>query len=153
MATKNEIADMIFRKAPGKDSSSYKNDLQMFNILTAMDGVRSVRAIAKQDFYELDVLAEKVGQLVDKGFLVPIHGADGESGIGAEALKTLQAELTKLVGPVAGMLLKDSAKKLGNDLAAFPLGRADELLDMVCKFIQDQSKAAQFKARMMSQIK
>lgn len=153
MATTNEIINTTFTKAPGKDFSAFKDDYQMFNILTAMDGVRSVETIAKQDFYDLDVLVAKVNQLVDKGLLIPVGWAGGESAIGAEAIKALQSELATLVGPVADMLLKNSAKKLGHDLEAFPMGKANELLDTVSKFIQDQNKAAEFKKRMIAQIK
>lgn len=153
MATTDEIANMTFKKAPGKDFSAFNNDLQMFNILTAMDGVRSVGTIAKQDLYDLNVLAVKVSQLVEMGLLVPVHGAGGGSNINGEAIKALQSELTKLVGPVAGMLLKDSAKKMGHPLEAFPVGKANELLDVVGRFIQDQSKAVEFKNRMMARIK
>lgn len=153
MATTNEIANMTFKTAPGKDLSAFKNDLQMFNILTAMDGMRSVGTIAKEDFYDLNVLAVKVSQLVEMGLLVPVRGVGGGSSIGTEVLKILQSELTKLVGPVAGMLLRDSAKKLGHNLEAFPVGKASELLDMVGKFIQDHSKAVEFKNRMMARIK
>ena len=153
MATTNEIADMTFKRAPGKDFSAFKNDLQMFNILTAMDGRRSVGTIAEQDFYDLNVLAVKVSQLVEMGLLIPVHKAGSGSSIGAEVIKALQSELTKLVGPVAGMLLKDSAKKLGHNLEVFPVGKANELLDMVGKFIQDHSKAIEFKNRMMARIK
>jgi hypothetical protein len=153
MAITNEIANMTFKTAPDKDFSAIKSDLQMFNILTAMDGMRSVGTIAKEDFYDLDFLAVKVSQLVEMGFLIPIHGTGGGSSISAEVLKILQSELAMLVGPVAGMLLKDNAKKLGHDLNAFPAGKASELLDMVGKFIQNHSKAVEFKKRMMTRIK
>lgn len=153
MATTSEIANMTFKKAPGKDFSAFKNDLQMFNILTAMDGMRSVGTIAKQDFYDLNVLTVKVSQLVEMGLLVPVHGTGGGSTIDADTIKVMQSELTKLVGPVAGMLLKDSAKKLGHNLEAFPMGRANELLIVIGNFIQDQSKAVEFKNRIMARIK
>ena len=153
MATTSEIANMTFKKAPGKDFSAFKNDLQMFNILTAMDGVRSVGTIAKQDLYDLNVLTVKVSQLIEMGLLVPVHGAGGGSNIDAETIKVMQSELTKLVGPVAGMLLKDSAKKLGHNLEVFPTGKANELLNVIGKFIQDQGKAVEFKNRIMARIR
>lgn len=153
MATTSEIANMTFKKAPSKDFSAFKNDLQMFNILTAMDGVRSVGTIAKQDLYDLNVLTVKVSQLIEMGLLVPVHGAGGGSSIDAETLKVMQSELTKLVGPVAGMLLNDSAKKLGHNLEVFPTGKANELLNVIGKFIQDQGKAVEFKNRIMARIR
>lgn len=152
MATTKEIANMTFKMAPGKDLTTAKNDLQMFNILMSMDGIRSVGTIAKQDSYDLNVLAVKVSQMVKIGLLVPVRDASGGSSVGTETIKALQSELTKLVGPAAGMLLDDSARKLGHNLDAFPIGKANELLDMVSKFIQDHRKAVEFKNRMMALI-
>jgi hypothetical protein len=152
MATTNEIANMTFKAAPGKDFSAVKGDLQMFNIITAMDGLRSVGTVAEQDFYDLEVLAVKVSQLVEMGLLVPVQGAGGGARIGGGVMDAMQSELTKLVGPVAGMLLKDCAKKLGHDLADFPLGKANELLDMVGRYIQDPAKADEFENRILARM-
>ena len=144
---------MAFRRVESKDLSQFKSDIQLFNILSAMDGRRSIGTIARDDFYEVDLLIEKVNQLVQMGVLEPVQGNGAGSVVHADAMKYLQAELTKLVGPVAGMLLKDTVAKLGHEIASFPKGKVGELLDRVAAFIQNQNKAEDFKRSMMTRLK
>lgn len=108
----SEIADTIYKCAKDADLSVYKKDIELFNILWAMDGERSVKTIAREDSYELDFLIEKVRLFADKGILVPIqqHQA-GETVVGY-----IHKELTRLLGPVASALLRKSATALGHDI-------------------------------------
>jgi hypothetical protein len=153
MASTTDMVNMAFRRVESKDLSQFKNDIQMFNILTAMDGRRSIGTIARDDFYEVDVLIEKVNQLVQMGVLEPVQGNGAGAVVHADAMKYLQAELTKLVGPVAGMLLKDTVAKLGHEISSFPKGKVGELLDRVATFIQNQNKAEDFKRTMMTRLR
>lgn len=147
----SDIANNTYKCVEGRDLSAYKSDLQIFNILTAMDGKRSVSTIAREDLYELDFLIQKVNQLVRAGILVPVGG--GSIHIDRATVKFIQMELTHLVGPVAGMLLKESAAKLGHDIYSFPAGKISELLDVVAKFFQDQSKADDFKRNILARMR
>ena len=156
MATVNEIASMAYKVAPGRDISAYKNNLQMFNIITAMDGKRSVSTIAKENFYEVSELADKVKQLVDEGVLVPAHGGGGGTGsakgVDPVFFQTMQTELTKLLGPVAGMLIKDTVRKMGHDIGTFPSGKCEELIETLAKYIQNAGKASTFKQIMAAKL-
>jgi hypothetical protein len=146
MAMHNEIKDMVFRRSHGTELSTYKNDLQTFNILLALDGKRTVATIAKEDFYELDMLSAKIEQMLAKGL---IESATGMAGNLDQAFfNQLTGELTLMVGPVAGMLVKDNVSKLGHEVSRFPSAKVDALLEALAKFIQDRAKAADFQKRM-----
>ncbi len=151
MASISEIAGRTFKRTSGTDLSAYKNDIKTFNILMAMDGIRSVATIAREDFYEVEALVEKVNQFVEMGLLESIHGASG-ANVDPEFIAALQSELTNVVGPVAGKLIKKNTSKLGYDLSAFPVGKAGELVDMLSKFIQDHTKSVEFRQRLMAHI-
>ena len=150
-AAMSDIANNTYKCVEGRGLSAHKGDLQIFNILTAMDGKRSVSTIAREDLYELDFLIEKVNQLIQEGILVPVRGAGG-ANIDKETIKFMQMELTHLAGPVGGMLLKKSAAKLGHDISSFPAGKISELLDMVSKFFKNQSKADDFKRSILDRV-
>lgn len=152
MASTKEISNMTFRCAPGRDWSSFKDNLQMFNIIAAMDGRRSVSSIAREDFYDVDFLAEKVNELVQQGILESVHGGTSASVIKLETIKYLQTELAKHVGPVAGILLKNTAAKMGHDINNFPVERVGELLDHISGSIPNQGKAAKFKRSILSRL-
>jgi hemerythrin len=76
------VKDIVFKRVQGVDYSMIKNDLKMFNIFLAVDGVRSVEAIAKEDIYELDYLFPIIDKMEKMGLLVPIDGTS--DGIGVE---------------------------------------------------------------------
>lgn len=151
MASIHDIPNMIFKLASGKNISAFKNNLQVFNIIVAMDGKRSVSAIAKENFYEVADLADKVKLLIDQGILVPVGGSgDGDGGmhqapaVDPTVFENVQTELTKYLGPVAGMLIKDAAKKMGHDIENFPPAKFGALLDTLATFIPNQAKASEF---------
>jgi hypothetical protein len=148
MRTINEMSEMTFRRAPGTDISKYKSDLQIFNLLMAIDGRRTVGTIAKEDFYDLADLTAKIERLLAKGLIEQVGGA--VSYIDPTLIATLTAELTKLVGPVAGMLVKEEAVKLGQSVERISLSRLESLLDGLAGFIQDGKRSADFKRRMMA---
>ena len=70
----NEIKDIVFKRVDGVDYSKIKNDIKMFNIFLAVDGVRSVAAIAQDDAYELDYLSAIIDKMENMGLLLPIDG-------------------------------------------------------------------------------
>lgn len=144
----SEIADTIYRCTQIADLSTIKKDISIFNILTAMDGHRSVRTIAQENSYELEFLIEKVRLLAEKGLLLPVKNHHGGETVVGYMLK----ELTRLLGPVAGELLKKSATTLGHDLSGFPEDMVPQLTDMVTRFIQEKSKAAEFKMGVLDRI-
>jgi hypothetical protein len=148
MGIGNEIAEMVFRRSPGTDLSAHKSDLQTFNILLALDGKRTLGTIAKEDFYELEMLAAKIEQMLSKGLIESSSGAAGS--LEPSFFNQLTAELTQMVGPVAGLLVKESAVKLGHDTNRFPPQKVDALLTALGNFIQDGAKASEFKRRMRS---
>ena len=71
----SQVQDIIFRRVDGVDYSMIRNDLKMFNIFLAVDGKRSVKAIAREDAYELDYLFPLIDKMEKMGLLMPIDGA------------------------------------------------------------------------------
>lgn len=148
MAPTTEIANMIFKRVEGKELSVFNNDIQMFNIIMAMDGRRSVGTIARENYYEVEFLSEKVKQLVQMEVLELVEEVGGQAAMNLEVIKYLQAKLTKLIGPIAGKLIKEAAAKMGHDITSFPSGKFNELLDRVSLFIQNRGEAIDFKRSM-----
>ncbi len=151
MASIKEIASSTFKHTLGTDLSAFKNDVKTFNILMAMDGIRSVGTIARDDFYEVEALVERVKQLVEMGLLESIHSG-ASANVDPSFIAELQSELTTIVGPVAGKLIKKNISQLGYDPSAFPVGRVGDLLDRLSNFIHDHGKSVDFKRRLMTQF-
>lgn len=70
----SEIKDIVFKRVDGVDYSKIKNNIKMFNIFLAIDGERSVQAIAQDDAYELDYLSGIIDKMENVGLLLPVDG-------------------------------------------------------------------------------
>lgn len=64
--------DIIFRRVDGVDYSVIRNNVYMFNVFLAIDGERSVGAIAREDAYETEYLATVIDRMEKMGLLVPV---------------------------------------------------------------------------------
>ena len=146
MANSRKMTDRVFRCSSGTNTSAHKNDLQTFNILLALDGKRTVGTIAREDFYDPDVLTAKLEEMLALGLIEPAIGPTGS--LDPTFFDQLTDELTLLVGPVAGMLVKDTADTMGHTTANFPSGKIELLLSEIARFIQGEAKAADFQHRM-----
>lgn len=75
--TMNEFADIIFKRVQSANYETIRDSLKLFSIYLAVDGRRSVRAIARNDAYELDDLVATINQLKKLGLIVPADGSEG----------------------------------------------------------------------------
>lgn len=150
MISSAEIADMTFRCLPSVNISDHSKNLQVFNLLMAIDGKRSVATIAREDAYDLESLTGKINQLLQMNLIEAVGGA------GASMPKTLIAhmasELSAFVGPMAGVLIDECAGKMGHTTNDFPPAKAQTLIEEIAVYIQPKAKADEFKARMSAKI-
>jgi hypothetical protein len=85
--------------------------------------------------------------LVTAGLLDRADGASPRSSSSASDsvhLDWLTAELAKVLGPVAALVIDDEVSALGEVREAFPRRRIEELIDRVGQAVQDQAKRARF---------
>jgi hemerythrin len=74
----NSVKNIVFKRVPGVDYSVIRNDVKMFNIFLSVDGERSVRTIAEEDYYDSDYLFQAVDNMEKIGLIIPIDGAESE---------------------------------------------------------------------------
>lgn len=151
MGSIKDITENIYRRRPGIDLSSLKTDIKIFNIIMAMDGIRSVATIAREDAYEIEDLVEQVNELVGMGLLESVHG-DHSGNVDSSFINALRTELTDKVGPVAGKLIDKKISELGYNASSFPVVRVGELLDILSTIFPGRSQRVDFKLRMKDKL-
>ncbi len=67
--TTEEMVGMVLMHAEHVDISNLGLNLHLTNIFWALDGSRTVKAIARQDRYDLNDLADKINTLIEKGLV------------------------------------------------------------------------------------
>ncbi len=139
-----EIQNQIYRRVGGDEQ---KHDMRMFNILMAIDGKRSVETIAREDHYELNDLIQAIQQLVVSGAIVPVEAEYSDSMRDA-FFAQLEEELSKIMGPVSGIIVQENVGQLGSDRSNFPMNRAGELVQLISRNIPDNNQSQGFISRM-----
>ena len=140
----DQLADTVFKRT---DSTPHTPDMHTFNVLQAIDGKRSVGTIAQQDRYELQDLAEVIEQLLKEGAIEPI-GSDDSKSVGVDFLKHMEAQLSRIMGPVSGMIIDEHVAELGIDTANIPMSKAHEIIALVSHSIPDKSESEAFSRNM-----
>jgi hypothetical protein len=79
------VGEMIFKRVDGAKYTMIKDDVKMFNIFFAIDGRRSVKAIAQEDGYEMDYLFPIIHKMEKMGLLVPLDGTGSINELQAQA--------------------------------------------------------------------
>ncbi|MEI8259563.1 MAG: DUF4388 domain-containing protein, partial [Deltaproteobacteria bacterium] len=134
-----------------------------WELLTLIDGKRTVREICALSTASNFEVCKKLLTLHHAGLLsvrtdaaTPASGANGHSVAAAVTKRepivlvpagfsaTVREEFTRLVGPIADILLGETEESLGVAIDEMPLERIDELLRLLCNEIDVPAKAEHF---------
>jgi predicted transcriptional regulator len=128
----------------------FKLNAELWQMLRRFNGVRSLREIAQDLNLEEGTAARSVNVLKAADLLDGADGASPPSSASTTStsssvqLNGLTAELAKVLGPVAALIVDDEISALGEARETFPRRRIEELIDRVSQAIQDQAKRARF---------
>ena len=150
MYSSKEMADMTFSCDPTTNLSEFSRDLQVFNLLMALDGKRTVRTIAEQDTYELESLCEKIDKLLELQLIVPVGGS--LTAISDQKMEVILSALSAFVGPMARALIEECAARMGHHVHQIPGAKINSLIHALSEFIQPQAKAEEFKEQMTVEL-
>lgn len=148
--TGKELYDLVFKRSENADLSKVAGDIEFSNVFWAVDGARSIGAIAVEDHYDLADLHSKMQHLVRLGLIEST--ANKVEIVSWEFLQLLSARLSKEVGPMADILIEDGAQTLGYHSTTLPTYKLQELINLLSKEIGDVEKASIFSKEMMAQI-
>lgn len=138
-----DISHLVFKA----DISNYRGRVSitknMLIVLAELKGTKSVADVARtlktniatlrgmlNDLYQLNLI-EKIDQSI--------------STLDNNFIKHMEARLAELLGPIAGILIKDIIEKMGEEPTMFPSSRAEELVDLIAIkiYIEDERKLFQ----------
>lgn len=144
----NEMARMQFKRIEGLNLSEFGLDFRLFNVATALDGVRDVKTIAKEGSYDLSDLCSMIARLQEMGVVEALQG--GKKYISKKLITQLTDQLSISVGPVASVLVDDVAAAMGYRRYNLPTHRLQELIERLGESIGDINRAAAFMQAMDS---
>lgn len=123
-------------------------------IITQIDGQKSVGAIADILALTIDDAVAQFAALKNKG-LITFLAVDKtpEVLVPESFFITLEAELTRLLGPVAPLVIEDVMWSMEADEEKLQLNRAAELIEAISDEIADEKKKLIFQQKMLLLIK
>ncbi len=126
-----------------------------WEVLTLIDGKRTIREICAQSASSNFDVCKKLLTLHHAGLLsvrTPTNGhsvakREPTARVPAGFAAVVREEFTRLVGPIADILLVETEETLGVTIDGLPLERVDDLLSLLRNEIDVPSKAEHFQAQ------
>jgi hypothetical protein len=140
------LTEMTFKRSENVNISDLSLDYKLMNIYWAMDGSRNFKAVAREDGYDLEELAEGVQNLMKIGALESTQAIEGN--VAKETIDMLTKHLSQAIGPMADILVEDTIADLGHSLSSFPKHKLGQLVNQLALEIGDEDKSQSFRTSM-----
>ena len=145
--SKDDLGASYFRKSVRKDTQTVSLDADMIRVLLAVDETRSTRQLAAALEMDAATLKRNIARLVDQGLVEPVDPR--RPALDRSFLHALRMNLSRVVGPMAEILLEDRVAEMNIDPASIPLDLAAELVDRLAFEIPEERGRILFKKSMM----
>ncbi len=137
----------------GTDSSEYtlEVDVNMMNVLMALDGKKSAEIIADITGFPLTKLQEILKKLKQLG-LVKSSVSKGPV-LSSNDIDLIVNKLTRIIGPIAKTLVEDVVNDIGYKQSGYPVGSLDVMVDKLSQEIDDGNRRKEFQKSILSSRK
>jgi hypothetical protein len=114
----------------------------MLEVLRMLDGTRDALSVSRSLQMSMSALREVLGELHRLGLIERVEAP--REMLDRRALKDLEGHLAHIMGPMAGVLLRDEIAGMGEEAGAFPKDRTAELIDRLASKIHFEAKRNAF---------
>lgn len=144
----------IFALSKSKSPSEVTLRSAEWAVITQIDGHKTVKDISDLLSMGNDEAIGLFNELVQKE-LIELQSMDEDKPeyVPADFFKMLEAELTKVIGPVAPLILDDTLMEMDTNKDHCLPERIPELIEMVSEEIVDGQKKVKFQQIMLNQLK
>jgi DNA-binding transcriptional MocR family regulator len=141
-------ASMHFRKRIRKDLSPVSLDADMIRLLLAIDEHKSLYQISAEVEMDAATFKKNLKKLIEQGLIEAVQKAPAL--VDQRFLPALRMNLTRIIGPMADIVVDDSVAELRIDAAALPVEQAAELITRVALEIPSEDHRIRFKKSMIA---
>lgn len=146
----DDLPNMVFRRVAKEKFGEFSIDNQMLTVLINLDGYKTLGEIATRAGMTTQSLLGAVSKMLQMGLIEPLE--DAVPILSKDFLRYLKLQLSRIVGPIADILIEDAADTLGYRPLKVPRHRAAELVDLLSKEISDEGKRIVFTRNMVAKI-
>ncbi len=143
--------DTAFKLAWRKGSEDIVLKAGEWNVIVCINGVKTVKDISRELGMSEIETAKKLYQLLAAELIAvaerPVRSP--QRTVGKAFLDRVQQELTRIMGPMAPVIIEDHVAEMDEKMSAFPRDRAAELVEGVSMEISDEGKRVDFQRTML----
>ena len=139
--------DLFFRKIIRKDSDEISLDADMIRLLIAIDENKSLYQIADEVDMETTTLKKTLSKLLDQRLIEPVK--KDVPYLDHVFLEALRINLSKVIGPMAEILIEDVVAEMELKTSEIPVNQAAELINNLSLEIPDEKDRIEFKKSML----
>jgi hypothetical protein len=148
-------ADTVFRLSSRNQVGDIVLKAEEWNVLIRINGVRTVRETARELGVSEIETAKKLYRLLAADLIevaeTPVRAP--RRLVGKAFFKTLQEELTLVMGPMAPVIIEDQVAEMEERISDFPQDRAAELVEGISMEISDEGKRVDFQKEMLEVLR
>ncbi len=133
-----DLSTMIFKRSGEISIPDLSKNMKLWNIAWAMDGLRDLAAIAREDGYDLRDLSDQVSKLIDMGALVSVEPE--LEPVSSDSIQDLTRQLSQAIGPVAEIIVAKEIEGLGFNATYLSGQNFNLLVDRLTQKIEDPEK-------------
>lgn len=140
--------DACFRKTVRKDSQTVSLDADMIRVLLAIEESKNIRQLAAELDMGDTALKQNITRLIEQGLVEPVD-EQRHPALDRSFLQAVRMNLSRVVGPMAEILLEDWVAEMNINPTSIPLDLAAELVNHLSLEIPEESGRLQFKKSMI----
>lgn len=143
----NNAAGLYLRKKIRKDLQAVSLDADMISLLLVIEEHKSLYQIAAE--VEMDGASFKstLRRLLEQGLVEIIQKPAPH--LGRTFLQAVRVNLTRVIGPVAEIILEEATAELNLNPSEIPVDQAAELIYRISREIPDEDSQTQFQRSIM----
>jgi hypothetical protein len=139
--------ELFFRKIIRKDSDEISLDADMIRLLIAIDENKSLYQIAEEVDMETTTLKKTLSKLLEQRLIEPVK--KDVPYLDHVFLEALRINLSKIIGPMAEILIEDVVAEMQLKTSEIPVNQAAELINNLSLEIPDEKDRIEFKKSML----
>ena len=146
--SRSDQFDLYFRKVTRKDSDEISLDADMIRLLIAIDENKSLYQIAEEVDMEKTTVKTTLSKLLEQRLIEPVK--KDIPYLDRAFLEALRVNLSKIIGPIAEILIEDVVAEMNLINSEIPKNQAAELINNLSLEIPEEKDRLEFKRSMLA---
>jgi hypothetical protein len=142
---------MFFRKVTPAESNEIRLNADMIRLLMVIDENKDLLQISNEAGMDISMLNKILSKLLKLKLIEPVEKSN--RFLSKKFLEDLKLSLSQAVGPMAQILIEDTAVEMELKMSEIPRHRVAELISNIAREIPEENDQIEFKKIMIEIMK